>query len=84
MYSIVTVVNNAYLKTAKRVDLESSPHKKKMFCKVMRGNWIYCGNYFAVYTYTESLFCTLKTDLMLYVNYNSILKSFKKYLLSAA
>ena len=58
----------AYLKVAKKVNLKSSHHKKK----ISYGWWwilTYCGDHFTAYTYIKSLHCTPKTNAMFYVNY---------------
>ena len=41
---------------------------------VMDGNCAYCGYHFAICTNTESLHSTTETNIMLYVNYASVLK----------
>ena len=33
------------------------------------GNWIYCGDHFAIYPNVESLYCAHETKPILYVNY---------------
>ena len=33
------------------------------------GNWIYCGDHFAIYPNVESLYCVHETKPILYVNY---------------
>ena len=38
----------------------------------------YCGDHFAVDINTESLCCALETNMMLYVNYISIFKSYNQ------
>ena len=40
----------------------------------MNVNWTYCGDHFAVYTNSESLYCTPETNMVLYVNHISINK----------
>ena len=52
------------MKVAERVNLKSSYQKEKIVTM--------CGDGLTVYTYIESLYCTLKTNKMLYVNYISI------------
>ena len=39
---------------------------------VTNGNWTYGGDPFAIYANTESLCCTLETNIVLYGNYTSI------------
>ena len=40
-------------------------------------NQTYCGDHFTIYTNIKSLCCIPETNIMLYVNYTSILKSYK-------
>ena len=48
-------------------------HTKKMrLCMVMGINQTYCGYHFTIYTNLRSLFRTLETNIMLYVNFISI------------
>ena len=35
-------------------------------------NWTYCGDHFYMYTNIKSLYCTLATNIMLYINYLSL------------
>ena len=42
---------------------------------VMDGNQTYCGDHFAVYTNIKLLCCTPETNIMIHVNYTSILKN---------
>ena len=37
-------------------------------------DWTYFGAHFTIYTDFELLYCTLETNIMLYVNYTSIKK----------
>ena len=37
-----------------------------------RWYWSYCGDHFIMYKNTEALCCTSETNIILYVNYNSI------------
>ena len=37
-------------------------------------NYTYCDDHFTIYTTIESLCCTPEANIMLYVNYTSILK----------
>ena len=60
MYIIVTMVNatvlHIYLKVAKRVNLKSSHHKKKICnCLLMGVNYAYCGDHFMIYTNVKAL-----------------------------
>ena len=38
---------------------------------VMNVNWTYWGDYFIIYTNTESFYHMLETNIVLYVNYTS-------------
>ena len=44
-------------------------------------NWIYCGDHFAINTYTESLCCTPETNIILDINYISTTTKFMDLLL---
>ena len=38
-------------------------------------NLAYCGGHFTMYTNVKSLRCMPETNIMLYVNYNSVIKN---------
>ena len=44
----------------------------------MDDNQTYCGDHFVMYTNGESLSCTHETNMMLYVNYTSIINKKKE------
>ena len=59
-------------KVAKRVNLESS-HHKKVFCNYVWWldiNYTYCADHFTIYTNIESSYCTYVTTLICQLNVN--------------
>lgn len=73
---MVTIAKNTIVhKVAKNINLKSSHHREKDFCElcmVMGVNMTYCGDYFTIFTNTESLCCAPDTNIMLHVNYISV------------